>query len=125
MAIFCHSRELNLKIMDIRDPGLLEFDRLIDTEEIATDFARENGLLLANHQLNNNRLVAGMCALGTQGCNWTVHEATKRPGNRNTTYQGFRCTHCGRFRSAKNAMIGGEIRGARASHWIFAKNWYL
>ena len=28
---------------------------------------------------------------------------------------GFRCSKCKRFRSAKNAMVQGEIRGARAS----------
>ena len=37
--------------MALRDPGMLEFARLINTEELATDFARDHGLLLFNQQL--------------------------------------------------------------------------
>ena len=38
--------------MALRDPGMLEFSRLVDTEElIATAFARENGLLLSDQQI--------------------------------------------------------------------------
>ena len=40
--------------MALRDPGILEFARMIDTEELATEFARENGLLLSNRELNDN-----------------------------------------------------------------------
>jgi len=37
--------------MALRDPGMLEFARLVDTEELATAFARENGLLLSDQQI--------------------------------------------------------------------------
>ena len=75
--------------MALRDPGMLEFSRLVDTEELATEFAREHGLLLSAQALNNNLIDnAVCCALGTQGCTGTVREATKRPGNRNKEYQG-------------------------------------
>ena len=63
--------------MALRDPGMLEFARLVDTEELAADFARENGLLLSDQQIPP---VQGQnsCALGTFGCNGTVHNAKKR-----------------------------------------------
>ena len=76
--------------MALRDPGMLEFARLIDTEELATEFAREHDLLLSDRELNNvgRGIGAVSCALGTPGCTGTVHEATKRPANRNNEYQG-------------------------------------
>ena len=57
--------------MALRDPGMLEFARLVDTEELATAFARENGLLLSEQQIQP---VHGQnsCALGTVGCTGTV-----------------------------------------------------
>ena len=60
---------------------------------------------------NNHRT----CALGKIGCQGTVHEGTQFNSRRNKTYQGFCCSKCKRFRSAKNALIDGEIRGARDS----------
>ena len=33
--------------MALRDPSMLEFARMIDNEELATFFARENGILLS------------------------------------------------------------------------------
>jgi len=38
--------------MALRDPGMIEFSLMISTEELATTFAREHGLLLSNNQLN-------------------------------------------------------------------------
>ena len=38
--------------MALRDPGMIEFSLMISTEELATAFAREHGLLLSNNQLN-------------------------------------------------------------------------
>ena len=32
--------------MALRDPGMIEFARMVDTEKLATEFAREHGLLL-------------------------------------------------------------------------------
>ena len=58
-------------------PGMLEFARFVDTEESATEFAREHGLLLSEQTLCNNLIGAVVSALGTQGCTGTVHEATK------------------------------------------------
>ena len=89
--------------MALRDPGMIEFSLMISTEELATAFARENGLLLSNDQLlvQNNRRT---CALGTPECRGTVNEATKHQARRNKTYQGFRCSGCKRFRSAKNVL---------------------
>ena len=37
--------------MALRDPGMREFTRLTQTEEVAIEFAREHGLLLANQQV--------------------------------------------------------------------------
>ena len=68
---------------------MLEFARLVDTEESATEFAREHGLLLSDQALNNNLIGAVACALGTQGCTGTVHEATMRRAERNKEYQGL------------------------------------
>ena len=41
--------------MALRDPGMLEFAEFVRTEELATDFAREHGLLLSGQQLIVNR----------------------------------------------------------------------
>ena len=62
--------------MALRDPGMLQFARLVDTEESAAEFAREHGLLLSEQALNNNLVGAVACALGTQGCIGIVHETT-------------------------------------------------
>ena len=76
--------------MALRDPGMLEFARIIDTEELATTFAREHGLLLSDRNLNGVRggIRAAACALGTHGCTGTVHEATMRRADRDKEYQG-------------------------------------
>ena len=37
--------------MALREPGMLEFARLLDTEELATNFARELGLLISDQQI--------------------------------------------------------------------------
>ena len=37
--------------MALRDPGMLEFARLVGTEELAMAFARENGLLFSDQQI--------------------------------------------------------------------------
>ena len=76
--------------MALRDPGLIEFARLIDTETLATAFAREHRLLLSDQQLapvnnENNK----QCALGTAGCRGSVHRATKKQSNRNKNYEGL------------------------------------
>ena len=34
--------------MALQDPGIIEFARLVDTEESAAEFAREHGLLLSD-----------------------------------------------------------------------------
>lgn len=62
-----------------------------------------------------NANAANTCALGKLGCNGIPRPGTQRNSRRNQTYQGFRCTGCSRFRAAKNALIDGEIRGARNS----------
>ena len=74
--------------MALRDPGMIEFSKLIETEKLATEFAREHGLLLSAQQLNNIELNDTdddniKCALGTDGCTGTVHPATKKYLNRN------------------------------------------
>lgn len=74
--------------MALRDPGMIEFARVVDTEELATEFAREHGLQLSNQALNNNQIGAVACALGTQGCTGTLRKATKKRENRNKEYQG-------------------------------------
>ena len=48
--------------MALRDPGMLEFARLVDTEESATEFACEHSLLLSDQALNNNLIGAVACA---------------------------------------------------------------
>ena len=53
--------------MTLRDPGILQFTRLVNTEKLATEFAREHGLLLSDQMLNNNIIGAVAWALGTQG----------------------------------------------------------
>ena len=78
--------------MALRDPGMLEFARLVDTEELATAFARENGLLLSDQLIQP---VPGLnsCALGTVGCTGTVHNAMKREAKRNKEYEGSACSN--------------------------------
>ena len=53
--------------MALCDPGLLEFARLVNTEESATEFARELGLLLSDQALNNNLIGAVSCVLESRG----------------------------------------------------------
>ena len=38
--------------MALRDPGMIEFSLLIKTEEMATEFARQHGLLLSEANIN-------------------------------------------------------------------------
>jgi hypothetical protein len=55
--------------MALRDPGMKEFIHMVDTEELATAFAREHGLLVSNEQLEqvNNNEHHQTCALGEPG----------------------------------------------------------
>lgn len=103
--------------MALRDPGMLEFARFINTEESATEFAREHGLLLAGQVIGGGGFPGNgqNCALGTRGCTGIVNPGTRTCTARNKTYQGFRCSKCQRFRGGKNVLINGEIRGPRNS----------
>lgn len=89
-----------------QDPDVYEFCNLTATEELATAFVRERRLLLSDQALQQQQ----QCLLSTAGCNGTVHAATKRM--RGKDYEGFRCTQCRKFRSAKNAIVQGEVRAA-------------
>jgi hypothetical protein len=71
-----------------RDPTLHEFAVLTATEEAATAFAQQRGLLLSANAL------------------------AQRQRQQAKSYEGFRCSQCKKFRSAKNAVDAGEIRGA-------------
>lgn len=106
--------------MALRDPGLLEFVQFVATEEVATDFAREHGLLLTGQQVIGGGVGGSppnpnSCALGTQVYNGTVNPGNEHRGESNKTYEGFSCNKCKRFRSTKNALIAGEVRASRNS----------
>lgn len=95
------------------DPTVYEFCALTATEELATGFACRHGLLLSDQRIQNYHQLMQMkkqCLLGTDECQGTVHAAKKK--TRGKEYDGFRCTQCRKFRSVKNAIIDGELRGA-------------
>jgi hypothetical protein len=108
--------------MAARDPTLHEFAVLTASEEAATTFAQQRGLLLSanalaqRQQQQNNQQ---QCLLGTAGCGGVVTLARKYRPDRAKSYEGFRCSQCRRFRSAKNAVIAGEIRGAAPNQQEF------
>ena len=94
--------------MALRDPNMHEFSHIVFTEQSATDYARQNNLLLSDNQFQQiQQQNDEKCLLGTVGCNGTAYPGKKRG------FDGFRCRKCKRFRTAKNAVIDGEIRGPR------------
>ena len=101
--------------MAVQDPGIYEFCSLTATEDQATSYARQRGLLLSEgvlQQAQRQQQQQPQCLLGTVGCNGDVHPAKKHRADRGKDYEGFRCTKCKKFRCAKNALVQGEIRGA-------------
>jgi hypothetical protein len=96
--------------MDIHEPNLYEFASFTQSEEAATSFARERGLLVSAVAIQE-RQHEDTCLLGTPGCHGIVREKTKYDRHRHRSYNGFRCTGCKRFRSAKNALVNHELRG--------------
>ena len=64
---------------------MIEFAQLVLTQERATEFAREHGLLLPDQAVNNNLRGHIAYALGTQGC---TGKATMQRTDRNKEYQG-------------------------------------
>lgn len=101
--------------MALPDPTMFEFCAIAQTEESATEFARQRHLLLSDADIRQQQQQQQQqCLLGTPGCNGEVKAATKTENKRGKVfkYEGFRCNKCKRFRSAKNAVVNGEIRGA-------------
>ncbi|KAG9484588.1 hypothetical protein GDO78_010133 [Eleutherodactylus coqui] len=97
------------------DPSMHEFCFFTSSEDVATDYAKQVGLLLNIQQVldqqHPDKGQTGKCLLGTVGCPGIVLPARKTASKRGKIYEGFRCSRCKRFRSVKNAVVEGEIRG--------------
>jgi hypothetical protein len=96
--------------MEIREPNLYQFAQITQSEDSATTFARNHGLLLSAEAIRE-RQVNDKCLLGKEGCHGTLKQTSKYDAQRQQTYNGFRCSGCLRFRSAKNAVVNDEVRG--------------
>lgn len=97
-----------------RDISMHEFCDITRSEESSIEFARQNNLLLSVQHIPQQ--VNVHCLMGTAGCNGELREARVFNNNRQKYYNVMRCSGCKKYRSAKNAIVQGQFRGASANN---------